>query len=152
SLPSASPTSLTLLEVHPDDTLDQAAVLGTLSAGDSLQAAGVIGDSPAGAADVDWYRFTLDQPLEVSLRATDAAGSGPAPVGLSLYTSDPFNSTARPMLLGPRLLAQDQATADAPATIDRPLSAGTYYVAVSGAGNLEFHPYLADSGYDGQTG
>src|SRR5437016_3063473 len=33
-----------------------------------------------------------------------------------------------------------------------PLAAGSYYLAVSGAGNSLFNPFLADSGYYGQTG
>jgi hypothetical protein len=152
SLPSGGPPAPPTLEVHPDDTLDQAAGLGTLNPGGSLQAAGVIGDGTAGAADVDWYQFTLDQPLEVTLQAANPAGPAPAPVVLSLYNSDPTNFTDPSMLLGTRLLVQSQATATADASIDRQLSAGTYYVAVSGAGNLYFHPFLAGSGYDGQTG
>ncbi len=146
-----SGNSMALLAPVPHETLDQAAILGTLNAGGTLQTAGAIGQGPDGAADVDWYQFTLNQPLEVTLQSSNSAGPMPAPVVLSLYNSDPFNFTDPTMQLGTRLLAQDQTTTSAAAAIDRPLSAGTYYVAVSGAGNLYFHPFLAGSGYDGKT-
>ncbi len=143
---SAPSTPLTPPEVHPDDTLDAAADLGALSPGSPVQAAGVIGDSPAAAADVDWYQFTVDQAaLQVSLRAQ-------APVVLSLYNSDPGNFTDPYERLGHRLIAQDEAPAGGAAEIDRALAPGTYYVAVSGAGNRSFNPFLAASGYDGQQG
>src|SRR5262249_7528905 len=62
---------------------------------------------------------------------------------------DNFNDPYDP--LGHRLLAQSgQATGDA--HLDRDLGPGTYYVAVSGAGNRYFDPFLADSGLVGDGG
>ncbi len=139
-------------EPQPDDTLDLAANLGLLAPGAGLVVDSVIGDSPAGAADVDWYRFTLDNPAGLTLRVVTPDGPDPAPVVVSLYNADPFNFTDPYTRLGHRLLAQDDAAGDNVVRLDRALAAGTYYVAVSGAGNHAFHPFLADSGYDGSTG
>src|SRR4051794_14437581 len=90
ALPSGGPG---LPEPPPDDTLDQAQDLGTLVVGGSAEKSGVIGDSPAGAADVDWYQLALDQPARLALRAVSATGAAAAPVVVSLYDSDPFNFT-----------------------------------------------------------
>src|SRR6202035_5138363 len=57
--------------------------------------------------------------------------------------------------LGHRLLVQQQAAAggnEDGSPIVRSLAAGDYYVAVSGAGNFYFHPFVAGSGYPGSTG
>src|SRR5262245_47891853 len=86
NLLSGPATALTPLEARPDDTLNAAADLGALTPGSPVRSDGIIGDSPAGAADVDWYQFTVDQqPLQVTLQASDPSGSRPAPVALSLY-------------------------------------------------------------------
>src|SRR5262249_32763744 len=71
-----------------------------------------------------------------------------APV-VSLYNSDTNDFSDPYDPLGHRLLAQ-VAAAGGTSDLSRPLAAGTYYVAVSGAGNLDFHPFLADSGYPGR--
>src|SRR5262249_15125171 len=115
--------------------------------------------SPAGAAGVDWYSFTLAQPASVTLNAVPATAAT-APV-LSLYNSDQFDWADPFDPLGDRLVAQTQApdgvsaggtSGDGTATLTRPLAAGTYYVAVSGAGNDRFNPFIAGSGYAGSTG
>src|SRR4051812_34900031 len=77
-------------EAEANNTLDQAQLLGelTTSAGvnvvrlngsDSLaEIHGTIGNGTAGAADVDWYRFTLTQATSVALTGTPLAGqAGP---------------------------------------------------------------------------
>src|SRR5262249_5463220 len=53
--------------------------------------------------------------------------------------------------LGHRLVAQVQGTTGGTSLV-RELAAGTYFVAVSGAGNRYFHPYVADSGFVGCSG
>ena len=50
---------------EPNPTADQALVLGDLSIDPQAQVDGTIGNGPAGAADVDWYSFTLDGPAAV---------------------------------------------------------------------------------------
>jgi hypothetical protein len=133
----------------PADTLDAAAALGSLTAESSVRVEAAIGDSPAGAADVDWYAFTLDRPQTVTLSAASDAGV-PSPV-LSLYVRDPFDPADPATLLGVRQLAQ-AGDAGGGTLLTRALAAGAYDLAVSGAGNFYFNPFVADSGYDGQTG
>ncbi|HEX5273408.1 MAG TPA: hypothetical protein VFW33_23085, partial [Gemmataceae bacterium] len=136
---------------HPGNTLDAAAALGDLSAVSSVQVRAAIGDSPAGAAEVDWYAFTLDRPATVTLAA--AADAGTPPPVLGLYVRDPFDSGDPATIFGVRQLTQVTGTDPAAGTLlTRPLAAGTYYVAASGAGNTYFSPFLADSGYAGATG
>src|SRR3954451_15028605 len=64
----AGPISL-ITELGPNDTLDLAQDVGDLGRRRGVAVAGLIGDGPAGPADVDWYRFTLDRPAHVSLSA-----------------------------------------------------------------------------------
>jgi methionine-rich copper-binding protein CopC len=136
-----------LFEVQPNDTLDLAQSLGNLSVARQGQVVGVIGNGPAKAADVDWYSFTLTSASTVSLTTFDPNG-GPFPAVISLYNNavdvfDQYNPT------GHRLLAQEEG---ATASVQQLLSPGTYFVAISGAGNRYFYPFLADSGTDGHTG
>ena len=126
-------------------TLDQSQALGTLAT--PLTVVGPSNASAANPAEVDWFTFNLAQPATVSLRASAAAGQS-APV-LSLYNSDPFDFGDPYDPQGNRLVAQATASGAA-SSLSQALAAGTYYVAVSGAGNLYFNPYLADSGYPGQ--
>jgi hypothetical protein len=137
----------------PSETLDQAKNLTP-----GAEAVGYIGIGPAGAADVDWYHFHLNSASEVTLATRDRTEGRALVSVLSLYnTADPF--TGDPTVsdyyerLGHRLIAQSSGTAAAPdAGIDTLLGPGDYYVAVSGAGNLYFNPFLADSGYPSRTG
>jgi hypothetical protein len=153
TLLSAAPGAvLTLTGANrPGNTLDAAAALGDLSAVPSVQVNSAIGDSAAGAADVDWYAFSLDRPSTVTLAASGDAGT-PAPL-LTLYVRDPFDSGDPATIFGVRRLTQVDATDPAAGTLlSRPLAAGTYYVAASGAGNTFFSPFVANSGYNGATG
>jgi hypothetical protein len=84
-------TSVSLVEMEPNDTLDVAQKVGDLSTVPSIQVLGRIGTSPAGAADVDWYEFTLDQSAQVVLLAAPATGSPNFHPVLSLYNNDPFD-------------------------------------------------------------
>ncbi|MEJ7638474.1 MAG: hypothetical protein WKF75_11000, partial [Singulisphaera sp.] len=135
-----------------NDSLDRAVDLGDVGSTSEVLTHGSIGRGSEGAADVEWYSFRLDRPGRVT------ATLGRPPVGssfrgaLSLYNNDtdytdPFNPH------GHRRLDQAvAAAADGVATLDRVLSPGTYSLAVSGAGNLAFHPLVAGSGLPGGTG
>src|SRR5205085_3183268 len=106
---------------------------------------GTIGNGTAGAADVDWYRFTLTQATTVTLTGTPLAGqAGPV---LSLYNNDPNNALDLYDPLGHRLLAQAVGVADGGTTLTGALGPGPYFVAASGAGNQLFHPFMEASGH-----
>ncbi len=142
-----------IVEVEPNDTLDQAQSLGDLTLSGKGQVVGTIGSGATGAADVDWYSFTLDRPASVTLTTLDRQANSPFVSVLGLYNNDvgDFNDLYDP--LGHRLVAQDDgALHGGDASIDRSLAAGTYYVAVSGSGNRYFNPLIAGSGYPGSTG
>src|SRR5207248_4312113 len=69
-------------------TLDQAQDLGdlTTATNQQVQVVGQIGDGPGGAAEVDWYSFTLDNPVHVTLATLDAQAKSSFVSVLSLYT------------------------------------------------------------------
>src|SRR5262249_45517094 len=77
-------------EVQSNDTLDQFQDLGNLTLLGRGEATGTV-DGSAGAADVDWYGFTLDQPARVAVTTLDQQGGSPLVSTLSLYNSDPDN-------------------------------------------------------------
>ncbi|MEI7686471.1 MAG: T9SS type A sorting domain-containing protein, partial [Planctomycetota bacterium] len=122
-----------------------------MSATPRVEVLGLIGNGPSGAADVDWYSFTLVAPTRVNLTIVGQDG-GPRPV-LGLYVSnpDPYDFSD-PFAVGGTRLLQQTADDAAVGGFERDLAAGTYAVAISGAGNHFFNPFLADSGYDGETG
>lgn len=124
------------------DTLTHALDLGNLSILGVVRYQESIGNSSAGAADVDWYHFSLSTTSFVSLHAEDATFAGV----LSLYNNDPSSPDPTVALLKHRLVAQAQGV------LALKLAAGDYFIAVSGAGNLWFNPFLADSGAAGATG
>ena len=89
-----------------------------------------------------------------------AVPNGGVVAALGLYEADPFQvppatsfAPAPPAYGSPdgyHLLAQAQGDAAHPGvSLQRDLAPGTYYVAVSGAGNLDFNPLLANSHYSG---
>src|SRR3954471_13351559 len=123
-----------LPEMEPNDTLDQAQELHLEDATHRAVVVGTLGNGTA-AADVDWYRFSLNTPAEVRLTTSPPADGRPIGPLLSLYNDDPqdYNDLYDP--LGHRLLAQDGRLPSGNAQIERLLAAGTYYVAVSGSGN-----------------
>ncbi len=151
------PASLqAIADSAPHEVLDQAfqlPVQWTTGAPATAQeaVAGNIGGGPAGAADVVWYHFALDRAAQVTL-GTFSQQQGTV---LGLYNTDATDGSDPYDPLGHRLLVQaDQAAGgdqDA-APIVRDLAAGDYYVAVSGAGNHYFNPFVAGSGYAGATG
>jgi hypothetical protein len=158
---SSSGWASTLTVPAPTETLDQAQVLpGALDQQGPVLATGTLGNGPAGAADVQWFQFTLTQPSQVQLQTLDQTLSSPLTGLLSLYNSDApspqdpywyFGDPNNP--LSYRLLAQsDAAATGGEATLTANLAAGTYYVALSGSGNAYFHPFVSDSGLPGSTG
>src|SRR5262249_21367705 len=60
TLPSGWPPAGTVLSVAaPNEPLDQALSVGTLDTAGTVGATGTLGKGPAGAADVQWFQFTL---------------------------------------------------------------------------------------------
>jgi methionine-rich copper-binding protein CopC len=144
-LPSASP-----LVVAPNETVDQAQDLGTLS--QPVEASGSIGNGPDGAADVTWYHFSLADSARVDLEVSTSAGQAPFASVVSLYNNDPQDFSDPYDVDGHRLLAQVEANPSDGAAADvQDLGPGDYFVAISGAGNLDFSPVIAGSGFDGAT-
>ena len=140
------------MTVAPSETLDTAQLLGDLSTDPTADILGTIGNGPEGAADVDWYSFTLDGPASVTLDLGASTSSHPLNGVLSLYNDDPFDFQDTYDPSGYRMVAQATGSAGAGTEISRDLGPGTYFVAVSGAGNLDFYPLLAGSGFAGATG
>jgi hypothetical protein len=145
---------LTLGDVQvPNETLDQAVELGTINSGTEVVGQGSLGTGPAGAADVEWYSFVLDQPARIASELSRGAPTPSFRGVLNLFNNDPWDSGDPYDADGHRLLDQVEANADdGVASFDQVLGPGTYYLAVSGAGNLDFHPLVAASGLPGSTG
>jgi Bacterial pre-peptidase C-terminal domain len=140
-------------EVEPNNTLDCAQSIGVVSEIAPAAVSGAVGNWNHAANDVDWYSFDLTAPSRVHLTLGPPGGSATFQGVLSLYNNDPFDFSDPYDLIGHRLVTQVSASATGGlATLDRALAPGTYYVAVSGAGNLDFHPLMAGSGLDGSTG
>jgi len=144
SLTSAAP---------PNETLNAAFELGHLVIGMEVEDFGSIGNGPAGGADVEWYTFTLDQPALIISKLERQQNDSSFDGVLSLFNNDPFDFNDPYNPDGHRLLDQvDEPANGRVATLDQLLGPGTYYLAVSGAGNSYFNPLLADSGIPGTTG
>jgi len=141
-----------ILETEPNDTIDQAQSLGNLNTQGQVTVDGTIGRGTSGAADIDWYRFTLQNASAVSLLTRAAQPQRPFASILSLYGStEPANGLAGQAPY--RLLAQDDgADHGGTAQLNRQVAPGTYFVAVSSSGNQYFHPLIAGSGYPGKMG
>jgi hypothetical protein len=136
----------------PNETLDQAINLGDLSMAPDVAVPGSIGNGPYGGADVEWYSFTLDRAALIDAALAQSSQGGPFQGILSLYNSDPWDFQDPYNPDGYRLLEQETGSSSGGAVIDRLLGPGTYELAVTGAGNADFHPLLAGSGYAGATG
>ena len=113
---------------------------------------GSIGNGPDGAADVTWFHFSLTDPSRVDLSVSTPAGDPPFASVLSLYNNDPDDFGDLYYVGGNRQLAQVEANQDGVADYVQDLGPGDYFVAISGAGNLDFSPVIAGSGFDGATG
>lgn len=141
NLPSAIPLAdltIVVAEAEPNNTLDRANDLGLLA---RTLVTGTINDD---GADVDWFVFTLSEPSTITLKST--AGT----IGLYNSSYGDFNDRLDP--IGPRQLAQDGTSDSQTTEIIRSLAAGTYFVAVSGGGNLYFNPFIESSGLSGTHG
>ena len=165
NVPSASVTANgipLLTESEPSETADRATVLNL---NNSIAVDGFIGHGSCGAADVDWYQFQLAEPSLVDLEIGPQPNNQTPAAVLTLYNSDIFTDTGdydffgnpgqffENVYVGEPSLAQAQGSAAlGEARILRELAPGTYYVAVSGAGNSYFNPFLADSGLAGAEG
>jgi subtilisin family serine protease len=141
---SASDTWLTQAATLVDagDTIATAAAILPSSGGLSLS--GRIGDGSYAARDVDMYKVTLaaGQSLTVDISARTLAGGS---------TLDSF---VRVFSAAGKLLAwndDDASTYDSFLTY-RAVSAGTYFIGVSGYGNSGYSPTRAGSGRNGSTG
>ena len=151
TLLNASTPASPILVFEPNETINLAQDLGTPS--QPVSALGSIGNGPAGAADVTWYHFHLDDASRVDLEVTTPAGDPPLASVLSLFNNDPQDFSDPYDLDGHRLLAQVEASSPGGVAEDtQDLGPGDYFVAISGAGNLDFSPVIADSGFDGATG
>jgi hypothetical protein len=145
----------------PNETLEQAGAnpLGDLDTVGTIDAVGAIGTGPAGNADVQWFQFTLSHPSQVQLAAQGQSGPSSFQPVVSLYNADspdllsPYAYAGDPYTsLDHRLIAQSVAGSTGSASVARDLGLGTYDIAISGAGNENFNPYVADSGLPGSTG
>ena len=135
------------------ETLDYAVDLGHINIDTSVLEEGSLGNGPEGAADVEWYSFTLDRPSLVTMELQRQVQSSSFQGVLSLFNNDPSDYMDPYDVEGHRLLDQvDGKTQGGVATLDQLLGTGTYYLAVSGDGNSYFHPLLAGSGTPGSTG
>lgn len=127
-----------VFEAEPNNTLDLANLLGDPLAG----SVSVLGSIESGS-DVDWYSFTLGTPARVTLSTSGSKFAGT----LGLYNTDPWSFSDPDGAAGHRLLAQTVS-----GIVQRDLPAGTYFAAMSAAGNRDFHPFLEDSGGMGEPG
>ncbi len=150
-LPNASPVASSLLQIEPNETIDQSHDLGALEQPASVF--GSIGNGPDGPADVTWYEFELNDASRVNIRVSTPAGNPPFASVLSLFNSDPDDFGDPYDYDGHRLLAQLTADpSDGALAFSQNLAPGDYFVAISGAGNLDFSPVIAGSGFNGATG
>lgn len=138
------------------DIIDPILSPDLLQGGAQAEVANSVFNRADGSGDVDWYRFDLQTAATVTLTIPPQTGSSLAAV-LSLYNStEPYDSIGqvgdRYETIGHRLLAQAVGSTAVGPQLVRDLAAGSYYVAVSGGGNSHFHPFLAGSGYPGNTG
>ena len=122
-------------EMEGNDTLATANDLGLFSApGGSVLVDGVIGDN-----DVDWFQFTLDNDASLSVFAAFATGPGADGV-LQIVAS------------GGDVIAfdDDSGIGLMPAISLNTLTAGTYFVGLSGFGDAGSGSVDTDELFDGQ--
>ena len=104
SLLTTSPRAILLSQPEPHETIDLAQDLDT--PGPAVEVAGSIGNGPAGAADVDWYHFHLNEAARGDLEVSTLPGSARFASILSLYNNDPQDYGDLYDLNGHRLMAQ----------------------------------------------
>jgi hypothetical protein len=151
-----------------NDTGDTARQLGTLAERTHLQVTGAIGDDPAydpanpdplfanPAADVDLYRFRIDQPGNYAFIAEAFAGriGSPLDPGLSLFFVNPADGSLNLIAAQDNSLNTSVSTNGllplyTDAVLYAGLGAGEYVLAVSGTGNL---PDAASGSLPGSNG
>ena len=138
-------------EAEPNNTLDAAQDVGNVGSGSVAEFVGRIGDGGGFATDVDWYSFTLVSTGRVQLTSLPGAGGASSPVVLTLY-GDQLNEFDPALPLQHQLRGRQEGHSNGTARpVDLRLEAGTYFVAVSGAGNRFFHPFVANSGVPGEA-
>ncbi len=138
-----------VVDAEENNTLDAAQDLGEVSSGQPAELVGAIGDTTSTSSDVDWFRFTLAAAGRVKLTALPDSSSANSPVVLTLY-GDQLTEFDPTVPLQHQLLGRQETNTNGPARpVDLRLEAGTYFVAISGAGNRFFHPFTADSGVPG---
>jgi methionine-rich copper-binding protein CopC len=137
----------------PNETVDQPVGLVDFTSGMPFTESGTLGQGPAGAADVEWYQFTIANAATLTASLARQTGDTTFQGVLSLFNSDPYDFGDPYNSDGYRLVDQiDQTSPNTPASLDEVLSPGTYNIAISGHGNLDFHPLIASSGLPGATG
>lgn len=132
------------LEREGNDRLDVAEHLGDVRHGRDAEFIGSIGGATGVSSDVDWLSFTLDANSRVQIVARADANGATTPVVLSLF-GDQLVEFDPAVPNGHRAFGRRESHAG-PVRFNVELNAGTYFVAVSGAGNRFFHPFMSDSG------
>lgn len=128
---------------EPNDTTAQATVT-VFDANSKARFSGVtLGDGIAGSKDVDLYR--IDMPRGGEIIAEIIAQRLPGGSNLDSVLRL-FNSRLEPIALNDQYFGQDSY-------LDYFVSTGgTYYIGVSGFGNSNYNPAIANSGSTGSTG
>ncbi len=138
-------------DAEPNNTLDVAQDLGSVLRGQNAEFVGRVGEDSAQTTDVDWVRFTLETSGRVQITSLPGTSADIAPVVLTLY-GDQLVEFDPAVPLQHQLLGRSEADANSSdARVDVRLEAGTYFLAVSGAGNRHFHPFVIDSGVPSQS-
>jgi hypothetical protein len=128
-------------------TLDQRQDLGTVAPGAPLGVVGTITNAPGGGGEVDFYQFAVSGSAQVQISTLDHLGGSSLASVLTLYQADPSSPD------GYQVIAQDDGSSHGgDASLTQTVTTGSYIVAVSGAGNRYFYPFLEGSGYPGSTG
>lgn len=137
-------------DAEPNNTLDAAQDIGGVLRDQSAEIIGSTGAGIGQTTDVDWFRFTLESAGRVQITSRPNADDASTPVVLTLY-GDQLVEFDPAVPLQHRLLGRSESdSATAGAQIDVRLQPGTFFVAVSGAGNRYFHPFVVDSGLPGE--
>ncbi len=152
-------------EASSNDTLDVAQYVGGVGHGSAAEIVGSIrvpslsgGESESLSdsateltTDVDWYYFVLDLPGRVQLQALPGASGATSPVVLTLY-GDQASEFDPSLPLQRHLLGRQEGNSNGLLRpVDVQLDDGAYFLAISGAGNRFFHPFVADSGVPGES-
>ncbi|MGB8854157.1 MAG: fibronectin type III domain-containing protein [Pirellulales bacterium] len=103
---------------------------------------------PADGSDIDVYSFSLAEAGRLSAE-TIVGRPGQAVTStldtvLTLYRQDPTTGRRE-------MIARNDDFYGRDSFVGLDLAAGTYFIAVTGAGNTEFNPEVVDSGYGGRS-